>query len=530
MSLPPVPTGENPFTVYLAALHKAAYYDPPPAFRGRMVALATCCVCGMVVSIVYGLILVPQYSSKSLPFAGRWRRRRREQQQQSSLAEPQAPLSAFRAPQHPPQKPKFWIARRVDGYLTMNLHFLVPFGGFISCAGMLVYTYTSYVVMRHGRMLGPYNTFRSFLWVPIVVHGYLVTAASFQAWIVVASKTARMTRGSSHFGSPVGQPRSFWQRHTRLPGVYALPGPRLFNSLFYGCTAVLTLSMVASDIAFAISWGRVWRAMSTLQSNLEFWQQQWPDRQDFSTLIKLQRLYSDITSAVADNVAYKDAVILILIVVAFIVALLNIGSISLLLLLRKQIRAAVRRRSRTQNLFPLPPPPLTFQKEKPASPVIDQIPPTINVTFPSRPRPAAAKRLSFGLLDEKYSASSSERSSSNPSSTDTPPTTTTAMPPSVTPGLGNRRFSLSANLPSLPRLPRKGSSFTVKTAWTSTTKGSHGLSPNAKTPSTAFMYSPASPSMAIDLGGKSSLSDLKRAERDLEIASSADMNAGESIC
>ncbi|KAM0790326.1 hypothetical protein ACM66B_003211 [Microbotryomycetes sp. NB124-2] len=516
MSLPKVPPGENPFTVYLDALHKATYYDPPAAFRGRMVALATCCACGMLVSVIYGLILVPQYSSNS--WSSFMKRRRRQQPNAADAAvEPPAPLSAFRAPPAPPQKPKFWIARRVDGYMTMNLHFLVPFGGFISCAGMLVYTYTSYVVMWQGRMLGSYNTHRSFLWIPIVVHGYLVTAASFQAWIVVASKTARMTRGTSYLRSPLspnGQPRTIWQRCTRLPRA-TLPGPRLFNSLFYGCTAVLTLSMLVADVAFAVSWTRVWKTITTLQSKLTEWESTWPEQQDFTVLLTLQRLYADITEAVSDNVPYKNAVIIGLIICAFIVALLNIGSISLLLLLRKQIRAAVRRRSRTHDLFPLPPPPLTFNRDKPASPIMAQ-PPTINVTFPSRPRPAAAKRLSFGLLDEKYS-SPAESEKSSPLDPNQLNNSTTSPQGVSVPGLGSRRFSLGATLPSLPRLPRKGSNFTVKTAWTSTTNASTALSPNAKTPSTGLMYSPASPSMAIDLGGRSSLSDLKRAERDLEI-------------
>lgn len=45
---------------------------------------------------------------------------------------------------------RFWCARRVDpGYVTMNLHFLLPLGGFLSCACMLVYTCKS-ILLRLG--------------------------------------------------------------------------------------------------------------------------------------------------------------------------------------------------------------------------------------------------------------------------------------------------------------------------------------------------------------------------------------------
>ncbi|KAK4046910.1 hypothetical protein OIO90_006392 [Microbotryomycetes sp. JL221] len=595
MSLPVSAT--NPYTTYLDKLHD-----------------------GMFISVLYGLALIPQYrtgreSSNNDNQVNFQTGRRASLAWEQQMKQP-TPISAFRRQssysfaQRNSRKQQFWIARRVDGYITMNLHFLVPFGGFISCAGMLTYVYSSYIVMWQGRMLCAYNTYRSFLWIPLVMHGYLVTAASVQAWVVVASKSSRMSRGAARFNSPKPQSNKTWwkafslnttttvsnlattnvddktrqrqQRKRSWMSYVHVPGPRVFNGLFIGCTIVLLGAMLGSDIAFAVSWNKLWKSIVELETLLKQYEQDWTGGFEAVKFLQMSQAYENLTNQVKDNVPYKNAVVLSLIVCAYLVALFNLGSISLLLLLRKQIRAAIKRRARTKQLFPLPPPPLTFygqttksnsmnkpqvgDRDVTTSPFMNQInngqqAPIINVTFPSRPRPTTSKRLSFGFLSkEDIDNSSSPLNEPPPSSTlseklnfksspfvdavPTPPPPSTFLTRSslggsggmATPGLANRKFSLSSHLPSLPKLPRKTSAFTIKTNWTSTTdntiktsnplEGSSGiLSPfnhsNVKTPlgneSNYLMYSPASPSMAIDLGGRSSLNDLKRAERDLEI-------------
>lgn len=79
----------------------------------------------------------------------------------------------------------FWFARRVDDYITLNLHAIIPLGGSIACICMLIYSCksaisaqairpsfrltlisldTEYVVLAENRLMGPINTFRSFMW------------------------------------------------------------------------------------------------------------------------------------------------------------------------------------------------------------------------------------------------------------------------------------------------------------------------------------------------------------------------------
>lgn len=115
-----------------------------------MYALTVACS-GMVVSVIYGLILVPQY------------RRGRK-------------LWSDKPSRHgDDDKPRFWVVRKVDGYVTMKCaavapfqtwglidadsrldssHFLIPCGGFISCACMLVWTCEILFNLDQNRTLG----------------------------------------------------------------------------------------------------------------------------------------------------------------------------------------------------------------------------------------------------------------------------------------------------------------------------------------------------------------------------------------
>lgn len=63
------------------------------------------------------------------------------------------------------------------------------------------------------------------------MHGYLVTCASVQAYVAVTSKSAQLQAELE------GGERRKWQR---------LPGPRLFNAMFYALTAYQFGSMLVS--------------------------------------------------------------------------------------------------------------------------------------------------------------------------------------------------------------------------------------------------------------------------------------------
>ena len=110
---------------------------------------------GMLVSLLYYRSLRSQYSTKS-----------REGGRLGVGAEQfQVGVGGFQPESiGGRQPPRFWIARRVDDYITLNLHAIIPFGGCFACACMLVYSYCEYVVLAENRHIGPINTFRSFMW------------------------------------------------------------------------------------------------------------------------------------------------------------------------------------------------------------------------------------------------------------------------------------------------------------------------------------------------------------------------------
>ncbi|ORY81236.1 hypothetical protein BCR35DRAFT_304086 [Leucosporidium creatinivorum] len=451
MSVPTVTSG-NPYTAYLAALEDTLYQSPPASFYPRVLVLSAICVYGMLISVAYWKSLRPQYSSS---------------QEEETLGG--RPL------------PKNWTLRFSDGYACLNMHAVLPWGGCFACACMLVYTYTEYLVLAKHQYMGAINTYRSFLWLSVTLEGYFVTCCSLQAYVVVARKSERMNRSGRRWS---------W-----------IPPPRVFNACFVFLTVGMAGSMIGSDIAFAISWTQAWQAICTLRNRLLIYEATWTGAMNVTQLLELQTLKSNVDVQVAQNLPFQHAVIGSLIVCAFLIAFLNIGSVALLLLLRRQIRASLARRAKTSvfGLQPQPPERLTFNKRdiplpvpSPILPPLDPLDPNPDPTHLAPPHASPDKYI----IDLHGGPATPSEEHEQPE----PFLTRLALP--VLAKLGSRKSSEATLAVTSPDATGNGWG-----AWKE--KWSPG--------GLKARLAPSSPALPIDLGGRDTLLDLKRAERDLLI-------------
>lgn len=141
----------------------------------------------------------------------------------------------------------------------------------------------------------------------MTLEGYIVTAASFQSYIVVARKSQRMSGGR-------------WK---------LIPPPRVFNLCFLVLTFGMAGSLVGSTIALAIVWTRAWKAISGLRKALEMYEARWTGGVDVAALLDLNARKSEVTAKVAQTVPFQHAVVGSLIVCAMLIALVSSFGIDL---------------------------------------------------------------------------------------------------------------------------------------------------------------------------------------------------------
>ncbi|GAA6037628.1 hypothetical protein JCM8097_006150 [Rhodosporidiobolus ruineniae] len=291
----------NPFEQYLKELDSTLFpaCGDSAGFARRVWALTGVCALGVLLSLLYGLVLALKH------------RRKRD----------------------------YWIARNTDGYLTLNRDFFAPFGGAISCASMLAYTVLQYHLFRHPSpsisTLYSINTFRSFSWVPLVLHGYTVAASAAQASLVVSSRA----RPADETGQP-----GWVKRRMRMPG------PRAANAAFWTGLGVIALGVLIPDVLFAVSWHRVYGCIERLQRSLKEGAAGWdaasgtPSPTVLQKLLEAQRFFEALTGEVGSNQSYQKAVVWALVVAPlFLASLTLLSAILLHTLLRRQIRTRSRR-------------------------------------------------------------------------------------------------------------------------------------------------------------------------------------------
>ncbi|BGP35344.1 hypothetical protein JCM10296v2_007180 [Rhodotorula toruloides] len=447
-ALPATPAGTNPFATYLDALEAQLYPSSRGArgFAARAYVLLAVCAYGIVISVAYGVALL-------------WRARRKDK-----------PL---------------WIARKVDGYLTLNLAFFVPAGGAVCCAFMLVYTYLQYRLFtlpsHPSSSLYPTNAFRPYCWIPLVLHGYSVAAASAQACLVVSHRTSAFSkRRISRLSSSMD-----WSR---------LAKPAVVNGIFWMGLLFFLLVLLIPDILFSISWSHTYSKVASLESYL-VQQTSNPDA-GVLQLVHLGDLFEAMKAAARHTCQHQQAVVAALIFApVFLAVITSLATFLLCRLLSQQIRSrSVRRSMSVGSPFLL----------SPASPIVnsaegDLISPT--ETFTSNPLEVQV-HLPSSFLERGGPWSPSEK-------TDKP------HPPSR-PSTGRRPSSLSfSSLPAVPTLARLGSKARGLSANTDSTLG-------LKTPLAEDIEAGIGFELAVAANhaagrGDETLDELKRAKRDLQI-------------
>ncbi|GAA5913495.1 hypothetical protein JCM6882_002378 [Rhodosporidiobolus microsporus] len=370
-SLPPVPSGVNPFSVYLDALHAEMFPVVPntKTFAVRVYALVGVCAYGVLISLLYGLSLLFQ-------------RRRR-----SSM----------------------WVARKVDGYLTLNLNFFVPFGGALSCLSMLAYTLLQHHIFTlphpSSSTLYAVNTFRTFSWVPLVLHGYFVAASAAQASLVVSSRARATTTTELE---RQGERSSFWRWLLRTPS------PRTANITFWVGLVAISLALLIPDILFSVSWRRAYTCIGVLEAHLKREAAAWSSSDTLGdslpALMRTSELYDNLEEEVGKNRVYQRAVIYALILTPLFLAFTTLlASLLLHSLLRLQIRTRAARAVAQSTLLadvhtfasPIASPTLPAQPQAMAM--------RFEVAFPSARKPSAADVELDDLYEEDEEDDEEER-------------------------------------------------------------------------------------------------------------------------
>lgn len=188
--------------------------------------------------------------------------------------------------------------------------------GVWSLLGMFVYTLGEFYVFELRTGLGFVNTWRSYVWIPIVLQGYLVSMASFQSFLIVASRAGQR-----------------------------VPSPRVANTTFLVVLGAMTVSLAVTDTVLAVGWQELWRAISALRALLAADASAWSEERgtDVGALLALLPHFNQLAALKA--VAYKQqvGVLVTLIASCFLVALANVGSSLLLLSIRRQISSHTAR-------------------------------------------------------------------------------------------------------------------------------------------------------------------------------------------
>ena len=178
------------------------------------------------------------------------------------------------------------------------------------------YTAGEYCVFELRRGLGFVNTWRSFVWIPIVLQGYLVSMASFQSFLIVASRAGQR-----------------------------VPSPRAANATFLVLLGAITLALVTTDTVLAFGWQSLWHAIMSVRTLLEtdaaVWSPAGPTNvvQLFALLARSDAISDRKVTAYQQQVAVLTA----LIVCCAVVALANVGSSLLLISIRRQISSHTAR-------------------------------------------------------------------------------------------------------------------------------------------------------------------------------------------
>ncbi|GAA5997641.1 uncharacterized protein JCM10292_000990 [Rhodotorula paludigena] len=277
MSLPTVPPGTNPFTVYKAALDATVYPTPPDGFKVRLGVLFGLSGLLIVLSVVHWLVMFRE-----------WRINRRG-----------SPLWLFR------------LADRASGrYIVTNGKLVLSLFSIITTAvliGQLYDVWNTYI--EHGSQSGSAGI-RTWATLPLFMQGWLMPWAALQASILASEHDNK-----------------------------AILSPRVANGLFAGLGGFFFLGLIASNVVNTIAGERVWSQYEKAYGLLSRFEAEWtPTTNVVVPLLQVGPELQELNRRADYNQTCQVATISVWLLIPIIVIMVNLASLRLSRLLHRQVK------------------------------------------------------------------------------------------------------------------------------------------------------------------------------------------------
>ncbi|GAA5834436.1 hypothetical protein JCM11251_007991 [Rhodosporidiobolus azoricus] len=277
MSLPTVPPGTNPFTVYYDAVHESFYSNPSPGFKARLGVLFGLTGLVIILAIVNWILLV---------------------------------LEAKRHKRGTP----YWLfrlhARQNGRYIVTNGKLVLSLFTVITGAVLIGTQVDLWNVFVEQKSQSRSSALRTFAVLPLLLQGWLMPFAALQASLLASD------HGSS----------------TLMPAWLA-------NTLFAGVGAVVFLGVVASGVVNSQAGQAVWNQADKLLKQLKDYEAAWTTGQStLPALLTLQPEFGELQKRVNRNRTVQLVCIAIWIVIPVFVICISLASLRLSRLIHRQVQ------------------------------------------------------------------------------------------------------------------------------------------------------------------------------------------------
>ncbi|GAA5917020.1 hypothetical protein JCM5296_000116 [Sporobolomyces johnsonii] len=275
VSLPDVPAGENPFTLYLVAVDTIVNPRASPGFAARLAVLHALVGYGIVVAFCYLVMMGFEY-------------RRR--------------------------KKRFWLWRlvqRANGrYIVGNQTGLFALFTLVSCGVMIGYVLNARRVVLLAKYQQRAAFWRSLVWVPLICHAWVSSFANLQSAILSSQKAT--------------------DKH--------LLSPRVANTLYVGVLPAVLVVAIVLDVFSAYAWRHAWSKAVLLRDFLLVMQRTSPTATGQQAMDIVRPQLDPLNVQLTFFAKTLEAVCSIYVVVSALIIAVNIGGLGLLFTLRRQIK------------------------------------------------------------------------------------------------------------------------------------------------------------------------------------------------
>ncbi|BGP52039.1 hypothetical protein JCM10450v2_008010 [Rhodotorula kratochvilovae] len=277
MSLPTVPPGTNPFTVYKAALHSMLYPNPSSGFKIRLGVLFGMAGLLIILSIAHWVVLFRD-----------WRKNRRG-----------SPLWLFR------------LADRLSGrYIVTNGKLVLSLFSLITAAVFIGQIYDIYHAFIQQGSQSQSAAIRTWATLPLFMQGWLMPWASLQASILASEADNK-----------------------------PLLSARVANVLFAGVGGLFFLGLVASNIVNTIAGSNVWHQFEKIYSAMGRYEEAWTPTSDAITpLLALNGELQELTRRVEYNRTVQLGTLGVWLLIPICVITVNVASLRLSRLMHRQVQ------------------------------------------------------------------------------------------------------------------------------------------------------------------------------------------------